>query len=116
MFRPISRQELQAQLKSQTPVALVEALPEKHYRDGHLPGALHLPHDKVRELASQVLPDKNAVIVAYCANAPCQNSRIAAQTLDSLGYTNVFEYVDGKQDWIDAGLPLEKGATATAVT
>jgi len=25
-----------------------------------------------------------------------------------MGYTNVLEYVDGKEDWIRAGLPLTK--------
>jgi hypothetical protein len=27
--------------------------------------------------------------------------------LADLGYSNVVEYEGGKQDWIDAGLPLE---------
>lgn len=114
MFRTITRQEIQQHLAATTPVTLVEALPEKYYRDGHLPGALHLPHDQIRQLAAQKLPDKNAFIVTYCANAPCQNSRIAAQALDALGYTNVAEYVDGKQDWVDAGLALEKSTAEQA--
>jgi rhodanese-related sulfurtransferase len=25
-----------------------------------------------------------------------------------MGYTNVAEYAEGKQDWIEAGLPVEK--------
>lgn len=32
---------------------------------------------------------------------------MAAQTLANLGYTNVATYEEGKQDWIDAGLPIE---------
>jgi hypothetical protein len=27
--------------------------------------------------------------------------------LAALGYTNVRDYAEGKQDWIDAGLPVE---------
>lgn len=114
MFRHISRQEIQQHLAAKTPMTLVEALPEKYYRDGHLPGAIQLPHDQVRQLAAERLPDKNAFIVVYCANTPCQNSRIAAQTLDALGYTHVAEYVEGKQDWVDAGLPLEKSPVTRA--
>ncbi|MFL6712818.1 MAG: rhodanese-like domain-containing protein [Sulfurifustis sp.] len=114
MFRHITRQEIQQHLAAKTPMTLVEALPEKYYRDGHLPGAIQLPHDQVRQLAAERLPDKSAFIVVYCANAPCQNSRIASQTLDALGYTNVAEYVEGKQDWVDAGLPLEKSPITQA--
>ena len=114
MIRSITRQQIQHLLASKTPLTLVEALPEKYYRDGHLPGALHIPHDRVRELAAALLPDKDTLIVVYCANKPCQNSRIAAQTLGALGYTDVAEYVEGKQDWADAGLPLEKSPASQA--
>jgi len=91
---------------------LVEALPEKYYRDGHLPGAILLPHDEVRARAGALLPDTDDFIVVYCANTACQNSRIAAQTLATMGYTNVAEYEEGKQDWIEAGLPIESGQVA----
>lgn len=114
MLRHITRREIERRMTEKSPMTLVEALPEKYYRDGHLPGAVHLPHDQVRQLAPSVLPDKNAFIVVYCANTPCQNSRIAAQSLDSLGYTNVAEYVEGKQDWVESGLPLEKSAAEAA--
>lgn len=47
---------------------LVETLPPTAYAHAHLPGAINLPPDKVSELASKVLPDKNAEIVVYCNN------------------------------------------------
>ena len=37
--------------------------------------------------------------MTYCANTPCPNSEIAAIVLSKLGYTNVREYAEGKQDW-----------------
>ena len=106
--RTIQRDEIQTHLRVGTGVTLVEALPEKYYHEGHLPGAIRISHDEVREQAGTLLPDKDQFIVVYCANTPCQNSRIASQTLAALGYTNVAEYVEGKQDWIEAGLPLER--------
>ena len=93
---------------------LVEALPEKYWRDWYLPGAKHLPHDRVLQLAPTALPDKATEIVVYCASATCRNSHIAAQALEQLGYTNVGVYPGGKQDWQDAGLPVERGASAAA--
>jgi len=79
-----------------------------------VPGARHLPHDRVRELAPGVLPDRNAEIVVYCASATCQNSHIAARVLEQLGYTNVAVYAGGKQDWQEAGLPVERGEAVPA--
>jgi rhodanese-related sulfurtransferase len=110
-MKQIDRKTLQARLDR---VTLVEALPEKYYRDGHLPGARHLPHDQVRELAAGVLPDRDAEIVVYCASATCQNSHIAARVLAQLGYRDVAVYAGGKQDWSETGLALEPGETVAA--
>jgi len=60
--------------------------------------------------APQMLTDKTAKIVVYCSNASCSNSSEAAARLSQLGYTNVFKYAEGKQDWVEAGLAIEKGA------
>jgi rhodanese-related sulfurtransferase len=108
MTRTISRQDLHAKLKTKQPLVLIEALPERYYLEGHLPSALHLPHDRVRELAPGLLPDKAAAIVTYCASATCQNSHIAADILRAIGYSNVSVYAGGKQDWVEAGLALDK--------
>jgi rhodanese-related sulfurtransferase len=105
--REISRSELQAKLASATPPVLLEALPEAHYERGHLPGARNLPHDRARALAASVVPDKGAEIVFYCSNRSCQNSHLAAGVFSSLGYGNVRVFAGGKQEWQDAGLPLE---------
>ena len=111
-YRRIYRDDIRAHIAARTPMQLVEALPGKYYRKAHLPGAINLPHDEVGARAAELLPDKAAFIVVYCANTACENSRIAAQALASLGYANVAEYVEGKQDWIEAGLPVESARQA----
>src|SRR5437879_8697320 len=63
MLKQIDREELRRKLAGATRPVLVEALPEKYWRDWRLPGARHLPHDEVDRLASRVLPDKDAEIV-----------------------------------------------------
>jgi rhodanese-related sulfurtransferase len=112
MTNTITRDELKALVDGGQPVTIVEALPEEYYRQGHLPGALLLPHDQVDTLAPTLLPDQTADIVVYCANLPCPNSEIAARRLSELGYLNVREYAEGKQDWLDAGYPIESGVAA----
>jgi rhodanese-related sulfurtransferase len=114
MVQTITREDLKAKLDQGTTLTLVEALPAKYYEDKHLPGAINLPHDQVDALAPRLLPDKAAEIVVYCASAPCQNSGIAAQRLAEIGYTNVYDYHEGKADWIEAGLPVERGAASQA--
>jgi len=105
----ITRTELQSLIDAGS-VTLVEALAASYYEEGHLPGAINIPHTEVRELAPSLLPDKDAQIVVYCANEPCPNSGIATHVLAKLGYTNVRDYAEGKADWVEAGLALEQAA------
>jgi rhodanese-related sulfurtransferase len=103
----LSRGQLQARIAANPGLLLLEALPEKYYREGHLSGARHMPHDQVAEFAPRLAPARDAEIVVYCASKTCQNSHIAADHLVQLGYSWVAVYAGGKQDWVEAGLPLE---------
>jgi rhodanese-related sulfurtransferase len=53
-----------------------------------------------------LVPDKNATVVVYCASATCRNSDIAASQFTALGFADVRVYVEGKKDWMEAGLPV----------
>jgi len=111
MTQTISRDEVKAGLDAGT-ITLVDALPESYYAQQHLPGALNLVADDVKDRAAGLLPDKDAAIVTYCSNTACANSGHVATKLAKLGYTNVRKYPDGIQDWTDAGLPTENDASA----
>jgi hypothetical protein len=65
----------------------------------------------VREVPAEVFGDARRVDRPHPARA-CQNSPQAARRLEALGYGNVYDYEEGKQDWIEARLPTESGAAA----
>ncbi|HZP27023.1 MAG TPA: rhodanese-like domain-containing protein [Dehalococcoidia bacterium] len=44
---------------------LVEVLPEKEYREQHLPGAIHIPLTKLTPQAAAAL-DRNRPVIVYC--------------------------------------------------
>ena len=67
-MKTISRDELKLKMERRDHFLLVETLPLTAYEHNHLPGAINLPPDKVRELALQLLPDKDAEIIVYCAS------------------------------------------------
>jgi rhodanese-related sulfurtransferase len=64
----LTRDELKAKMDRGDDFKLVEALETDAYKDWHLPGAINVPASRVRELASKMLPDKNADIVVYCGS------------------------------------------------
>ncbi len=112
MVNTISSTELKALIDSGKDHYLVEALPQRYFLDGHIPGAINIPHDEIKDQAHHKLPDKDITVVVYCANTACQNSKIAAEWLAGHGYKNVFEFVGGKQEWVDTGFTLVRNNIA----
>jgi rhodanese-related sulfurtransferase len=68
MVATISRDELKKKIDEGQDFMLVETLPPTAYHHAHLPGAINLPPDRVKELAPSLLPDKSAETIVYCAN------------------------------------------------
>jgi rhodanese-related sulfurtransferase len=109
----ISRDELRSLLDTGD-VIVVDTLGPLYYEAAHIPGAINIPHTDVDRLAPALLPDKSATIVTYCSNTACQNSAVAAARLRALGYTDVRRYEEGKDDWREAGLPLDEAPQKAA--
>ena len=88
---------------------LVDALAPMVYAHSHLPGAINLPPTAVDSyMVARRIPDRNTEIVVYCASPNCEDSIATGVQLQELGYTNVRHYPGGKNEWRDAGLPLER--------
>jgi rhodanese-related sulfurtransferase len=68
MERSISTEELKSKLSGKQSIKVVETLAPDQYAKAHIPGAVNIPPDKIKELAAHVLPDKNVEIVTYCSN------------------------------------------------
>lgn len=104
----ISREELIRRLGSEDDLRVVDVLPPEQYQEAHLPRAINVPLDESFEQhVRQALPDRSAPVVVYCRNEECPASTKAAMRLDALGYLHVYDYSAGKEDWRDAGLPVE---------
>ena len=68
MEATISTRDLKAKLDRKESITLVETLAPERYREAHLPGAVNIPPEQIKQLAPQVLTNKNAEIITYCAN------------------------------------------------
>ncbi|PYX42096.1 MAG: hypothetical protein DMG81_02265 [Acidobacteria bacterium] len=64
----ISTEDLKAKLDRKDAIKLVETLAPERYREAHIPGSLNIPPERIKELAPQLLPSKDAEIITYCAN------------------------------------------------
>ena len=64
-MKTISREELKEKIERGDNFVLLEVLSEASYNQAHLPGAIRF-HDV--NLTPEILPDRSALIVAYCSN------------------------------------------------
>ena len=110
MAETIDRATLAEWIRRGAAFDLVDTLPRAPYERHHLPGALHIVSDDIETEAPRRLPDRRRTVVVYCGSTRCQRSAKAAARLDRLGYSDVREYVEGRQDWEAAGLALDTGA------
>ena len=77
--------------KNNPDAIIVDVRRNDEYKAGHIPGAVLLTMETITaETAAKVLPDKNQMILIYCRSG--RRSKIAAQTLLDLGYTNLIEF------------------------
>jgi rhodanese-related sulfurtransferase len=104
MAREISRE--QVRLLMDEDAQIVEVLPAREYSEDHLPGAINLPLRRIETEAKRVL-DPSRPVVVYCADSGWDLSARAACRLQTLGFTEVYDYRTGKLDWMSAGLPTE---------
>jgi rhodanese-related sulfurtransferase len=68
MEHTISTKDLKAKLDRKDAINVVETLAPERYREAHIPGAVNIPPEKIKELAPQMLPNKDAEIVTYCTS------------------------------------------------
>jgi rhodanese-related sulfurtransferase len=83
---------------------LLDARSETAYAEGHLPGAISLPHARIDADTVAALPD--GPIVAYCDGPSCNGASKAAVKLAELGRP-VKEMLGGFEYWVREGNAVE---------
>ncbi len=83
-------------MDSQKGYIILDTRTQEEYDESRIPGAILIPYDEILEKAEGVLTDKDQLILVYCRSG--RRSKIAAQSLVELGYTNIKEF-GGIIDW-----------------
>ena len=95
-YEQISGAEAKALMDSESGYIIIDARTQSEYDEGHITGAILIPEYEIADRAEKELPNKNQLILVYCRSG--RRSKIAAEELVKLGYTNVKEF-GGIIDW-----------------
>ena len=92
----ITAEEAKQIMDSEEGYIILDVRTQEEYDQGHIPGAILISHEEIAEKTEDVLTDKNQLILVYCRSG--RRSKIAAEALVELGYTNIKEF-GGIIDW-----------------
>ena len=92
----ITAEEAKQIMNSEEGYIILDVREQDEYDAGHIPGAILIPYAQIAEKAEDVLADKDQLILVYCRSG--RRSKIAAEALAELGYTNIKEF-GGIIDW-----------------
>ena len=96
VYMNITAQEAKEIMDREEGYVILDTRTQEEYDEGHIPGAILIPHDEILQKAESLLTDKDQLILVYCRSG--RRSKLAAEALVELGYTNIKEF-GGIIDW-----------------
>src|SRR5262245_11858001 len=104
-IREVSVSETQERLRQNSDAQLIDVREDNEWNSAHAAGAIHLGKGIIERDIETTVPDKNAELILYCGGG--YRSALAADTLQQMGYTNVFSMAGGWKAWKEAGGEIE---------
>ena len=96
VYTNITAEEAKQIMDTEEGYIILDVREQDEYDAGHIPGAILIPYTQIAEKTEDVLADKDQLILVYCRSG--RRSKIAAEALVELGYTNIKEF-GGIIDW-----------------
>jgi len=103
----INADQLRSWYEQEIEMVVVDARTKAYFDGTLLPNAQWLPARSNAELIQTIIPSKDILVVVYCLGVTCPASGMLYDQLISMGYTNVYEYHEGLQDWLQRGYPVK---------
>jgi molybdopterin/thiamine biosynthesis adenylyltransferase/rhodanese-related sulfurtransferase len=105
-IQEVQPDELQEWQEDEEDFVLIDVRESDEIRQGVVNGAVPLPRAHLVQAAEKLIPNKDTKIVAYCAGGV--RSLFAAESLQKLGYTDVWSMAGGFGRWSDIGGDIVK--------
>ena len=96
MYEQITAEDAKKIMDSGEEHIILDTREQDEFEEGHIPGAILIPYTEIENKSEAMLPDKDKLILVYCRSG--RRSKIAAESLSKLGYTNIKEF-GGIIDW-----------------
>ncbi|HAT8331169.1 TPA: sulfurtransferase, partial [Legionella pneumophila] len=102
----ISPQILKIKIDNNEKLIIIDVRETDEWETGKIPNAIHLSKGIIERDIEKIITDNQSNIVVYCSGG--YRCALVADSLQKMGYTNVFSLDTGLQGWLDAGYSLVK--------
>ncbi len=100
-IRELTVDETKQRLKANRDAKLIDVREDNEWQAGHAAAAEHLGKGIIERDIEATVPDKSTELILYCGGG--FRSALAADVLQTMGYTNVFSMAGGWKAWKDSG-------------
>jgi rhodanese-related sulfurtransferase len=105
----VNAQQIFALIDKDPKLVILDNRKEEDYAAGHIEGAVRLlDTDVTPDTLAKYIASKDVSVLFYCNGVKCGRAAKAAARAVQLGYTKVYYYALGMQEWNKEGLPLAK--------
>ncbi|MGX6641344.1 rhodanese-like domain-containing protein [Legionella pneumophila] len=102
----ISPQILKSKIDNNEKLIIIDVRETDEWETGKIPNAIHLSKGIIERDIEKIITDNQSNIVVYCSGG--YRCALVADSLQKMGYTNVFSLDTGLQGWLEAGYSLVK--------
>ena len=100
-IREVTVEETKGRMKANADARLIDVREDNEWEAGHAAGAEHLGKGIIERDIESTVPDKATELILYCGGG--FRSALAADVLQTMGYTSVFSMAGGWKAWKDSG-------------
>jgi len=100
--------ELSRRIAAREAPAILDVRTAREYDDGHVPGAVNIPFNQIRQRLGELPADRAAPLIVYCGHGP--RAWIAARALRKAGYAAVSYMAGHMAAWRRARLPEHRAS------
>ena len=100
-IREVTVEETKQRLKANPGAKLIDVREDNEWAASHAAGAKHLGKGIIERDIEATVPDKATELILYCGGG--FRSALAADVLQTMGYTNVFSMAGGWKAWKASG-------------
>lgn len=95
-FQSITMEEAKKIFETEGDYIILDVRRADEFADGHIPGAINIANEDIKDTEPAELKDKKQTIYVYCRSG--NRSKQASAKLAAMGYTNIIEF-GGIMDW-----------------